>query len=548
MLRTKTDLLDAAEEGQRAHLAAESVSKTYESRPVLSEVSLTVSAGQRLGVVGENGSGKTTLLALLSGAVEPDSGTVTRHGSLAVAGQELPFGPADTIASLLAVALAGARTALAELDAATQALTDGEPGADERFADALARAERLEAWDAERRADLALAGLGAPGDRERPLAELSVGQRYRVRLACVLAERVDVLLLDEPTNHLDAAGLAYLTESLRAHPGVVVLVSHDRMLLDEVCTALLDLDPNADGTPTVYGGGYSAYKQAKAAERVRWEQRYAAETAELEQLAHDLRAAENRLISKWRPDKGTNKHGRATRAPGRLHSVQRRQAELTARRVPRPPEPLRFSCPDLPGSGAGAVLTAAEVVVPGRLELRAAVALSAGDRLLVTGPNGAGKSTLLETLSGSLEPSAGSVWRAKSARVELLGQESEFADPGRTPDEVYSSVADRLVLHGGLPAGKVVRLGELGLLSAADRNRPVGRLSTGQRRRLSLALAVLRAPHVLLLDEPTNHLSSTLVDELTEAIRHTPVAVVVAAHDRQLRSDLADWPELSLAG
>ncbi|WP_020672076.1 ABC-F family ATP-binding cassette domain-containing protein [Amycolatopsis nigrescens] len=535
--------------GKRAHLSAEHLSKGFESRAVLSDVSLTVGAGRRLGVVGENGSGKTTLLNILAGTLEPDGGTVTRHGSVAVAGQELPFEEADTISSLLDVALAGVRAALAELDAASVALAEGETGAEDRFAAALAQAERLEAWDAERRADLALDGLGAPSDRNRRLAELSVGQRYRVRLACLLAERVDILLLDEPTNHLDAGGLAYLTECLRGYPGAVVLVSHDRMLLEQVCGSLLDLDPNADGAAVVYGGGYSGYKKAKAVERVRWQQRFALECAEAEQLAQDLRAAENRLISAWRPEKGHNKHGRATHAPSRLHSVRRRLDELTANRVARPPEPLRFSCPDLPKQGLGAVLTAAGVVVPGRLALSGSdtVALSTGDRLVVSGPNGAGKSTLLGVLAGRLEPASGSVWRAKSARVELLAQESEFAEHDRTPAELYSALADRLVLHGALSAGQIVGLGELGLLSAADRHRPVARLSTGQRRRLSLAMLLLRAPHVLLLDEPTNHLSIALVDELTEAIRRTPGAVVVATHDRQLRADLDDWPALELA-
>ncbi|QFU91419.1 ABC-F family ATP-binding cassette domain-containing protein [Amycolatopsis sp. YIM 10] len=530
-----------------AHLQAENVGKSYAAQPVFEDVSLVVSAGQCLGVVGENGSGKTTLLRLLAGQVPPDTGTVSRHGSVALAGQELPFGEHDTIASLLDIALAGARAALAELDAASAALAEQEPGADDRFATALARAEELDAWDAERRADLALAGLGAPGDRGRKLAELSVGQRYRVRLACLLAEGVDILLLDEPTNHLDATALGYLTGRIREYPGAVVLVSHDRMLLDEVCGSLLDLDPTADGGPKVHGGGYTEYKREKAAERVRWEQRYALESGEAERLEHDAKAAANRLISSWRPDKGTNKHQRATRAPGQLHNVQRRIEALAGRRVPPPPERLSFACPDLTGTGQGVVLTASGVAVPGRLALRETIALSTGDRLLVSGANGAGKSTLLNVLAGRLEPVEGAVWRAGSARIGLLSQESDFPDTGIGAAALYERRAAKLVSRGQLSAGAVVPLKRLGLFSPADANRPVNRLSTGQRRRLALALLLLHAPHVLLLDEPTNHLSVTLVDELTEAIQRTPVAVVVASHDRQLRADLADWPSLELA-
>ncbi|MDI5977254.1 ABC-F family ATP-binding cassette domain-containing protein [Amycolatopsis magusensis] len=529
-----------------AHLQAERLGKSFAAQPVLEDVSLVVGAGQCLGVVGENGSGKTTLLHLLAGALPPDTGTVSRHGSVAMAGQELPFTEHDTVATLLDVALAGARAALAELDAASAALAEQAPGADDRFA-ALTHAEELDAWDAERRADLALAGLGATTDRTRRLAELSVGQRYRVRLACLLAEGVDILLLDEPTNHLDAAALGYLTGRIRAHPGAVVLVSHDRMLLDEVCGSLLDLDPTADGGPKVHGGGYTEYKREKAAERVRWEQRYALESGEAERLEHDATAAANRLISSWRPDKGVNKHKRATRAPGQLHNVQRRIDALAERRVPPPPERLSFACPDLSGTGQGVVLTASGVAVPGRLAPAAPIALSTGDRLLVSGANGAGKSTLLNVLAGRLEPAAGSVWLAGSARVGLLAQESDFPDTTVGAAALYERRAAKLVSRGQLSANAVVPLKRLGLFSAADADRPVNRLSTGQRRRLALALLLLHAPHVLLLDEPTNHLSVTLVDELTEAIRRTPVAVVVASHDRQLRADLAEWPSLELS-
>ncbi|RZQ60287.1 ABC-F family ATP-binding cassette domain-containing protein [Amycolatopsis suaedae] len=532
-----------------SHISADQLVKTYDGRPVLDGVTLTVSAGQCLGVVGENGSGKTTLLHLLAGTTVPDAGTVTRHGTVALAAQELPFGDDDTVGSLLDVSLAPARAALSELDAAAEALAEGDPGSDDRYAAALARVEELDAWDAERRADLALQGLGAPTDRQRRLAELSVGQRYRVRLACLLAEGVGILLLDEPTNHLDAGALGYLTERLRSHPGAVVLVSHDRMLLDDVCFALLDLDPTAESGPKVYGGGYTEYKRAKAAERARWEQRYAAEAAEETQLKQDASAARNRLISSWRPEKGTNKHGRATRAPGQLHNVQRRLDDLVARRVSRPPEPLRFSCPDLDGAGSGAVLTASGIAVPGRLTLDAgaAIALSAGDRLVVAGANGAGKSTLLGVLAGRVEPAAGSVWRARSARVGLLAQESDFPDTDLGAARLYERQAARLVARGELASGDVVPLKSLGLFTGPDAARPVNRLSTGQRRRLALALLLLRAPHVLLLDEPTNHLSVTLVDELTEAILRTTVAVVVATHDRRLRADLAGWPSLELA-
>ena len=513
----------------RVQLWADDVGKGFEARPVLSGVSLTASAGHRLGVIGENGRGKSTLLRLLAGDLAPDTGSVTRHGSVAVAAQELPFADGDTVGTVVDHALAAARRALAELDDAAVALA--EAGGHDRYAAALVEAERLEAWDAERRADLALAALDAPADRSRPLAELSVGQRYRVRLACVLAERADILLLDEPTNHLDASGMAYLTARLREHRGVVVLVSHDRTLLDEVCTALLDLDPNADGEVVLHGGGYSAFKAAKAAERARWEQRYALESARDAVLREEVAAAEARLITSWRPPKGAGRHKRATRAPGRMRNVARRLDELTGQRVPKPPEPLRFTGPDLAAGPDEVLLSASGVTVPGRLRPHPDVAVAAGGRLVVSGANGTGKSTLLAVLAGRLTPATGVVRRGARTRIGLLAQESDFADTSRSAVDL---VRDPEPLR------------DLGLLPDVDLTRPVERLSTGQRRRLSLALLLLAAPHVLLLDEPTNHLSITLVDELTEAVRVTSAAVVVATHDRRLRRDLHDWPELEI--
>ncbi|WNV83418.1 ATP-binding cassette domain-containing protein [Umezawaea sp. Da 62-37] len=518
---------------RHAHLRTEDLGKGFEARPVLSGVHLTASAGQRLGVIGENGRGKSTLLRLLAGALEPDTGSVTRHGSVAMAAQELPFADDDTVGTLLDRALASARAAVAEVDGAATALADAEPGADDRYAAALAEAERLEAWDAERRADLALAALAAPSDRALRLAGLSVGQRYRVRLACVLAERADILLLDEPTNHLDASGVDHLTARLREHQGVVVLVSHDRMLLDEVCTALLDLDPNAEGEVVLHGGGYSSYKSAKAAERARWEQRYALESSRDAELREEVSAAEARLVTSWRPPKGAGKHKRATRAPGRMRNAARRLEELTGRRVPKPPAPLRFASPELEtGPEDEVLLSASGVAVPGRLRPHPDVAVTAGGRLVVSGANGAGKSTLLGVLAGRVVPASGVVSRGDRTRIGLLAQESDFPDPSLSP----------VRLAGGDPEP----LRGLGLLPDVDLTRPVGRLSTGQRRRLSLALLLLRAPHVLLLDEPTNHLSIALVDELTEALLVTAAAVVVATHDRRLRADLDGWPTLEL--
>jgi macrolide transport system ATP-binding/permease protein len=517
-----------------AHVRASDVHLSFGGRPVLAGVDLVAAAGDRVALVGENGRGKTTLLRVLAGELLADRGEVRRAGSLGVADQQIPLGAADTVGDLIDLELTAVRGALAELERATEALADDRPGADDAFAAALAQAEALDAWDADRRVEVSLAALNAVGDRARPLGTLSVGQRHRVRLACLLGARHSVLLLDEPTNHLDAGGLQHLTEQLRAYAGVVVLISHDRALLADVATTVVDLDPSSDGRPRVYGG-YDGYVSGRRAERARWEALHAEQVTEQQRLADDLSAAQNRLRDSWRPDKGTGRHTRATRAPGLVRAVHRRQDDLASHVVAVPQPPARFGMPELPEYRGATLLRADGVTVAGRLGRAVTLALDSGDRLVVTGANGAGKSTLLAVLAGDLTPDTGTVSRARPVRVGRLGQESDPWDR-RTAAEVYGKRAVE-----GAP-----RLGELGLLDRYDTQRPLGELSVGARRRLDLALVLAGQPHVLLLDEPTNHLSATLVDELTDALAATLAAVVIATHDRQLLRDTASWRQLAL--
>ena len=530
---------------QRAQLVATGLHVERGGRPVLTDVTLTVNRGTRLGIVGENGRGKSTLLHALSGALAPDRGEVQRHGSLGVAEQEIVVDAGRTVGGLIDVELTAVRAALAAVEATTAALAAGHPWADEAYADALEVALALDAWEADRHVDVALAALGAVSDRSRPLTELSVGERYRVRLACLLGAGHDFLLLDEPTNHLDRQGLDFLTASLRATEAGVVLVSHDRRLLADVATKVLDLDPSSDGRPRLYGDGFAGYVDGRRAEQARWEQSYDRHLVEQRRLADDLSAAQNRLRSGWRPPKGTGKHQRATRAPSAVRGVHRKIEQLAAHEVTRPQAPLRFELPALPPLPGTTLLRADEVAVAGRLDRPVSLALDPGGRLTITGPNGAGKSTLLSVVVGDLTPDRGTVTLAPSARLGLVAQESRSCDP-RTAREVYEARIGRLRTSGDVR--DPVPLGSLGLLAARDLGRPVADLSMGQQRRLDLALALAGRPHVLLLDEPTNHLSIALVDELTEAFEHTRAAVVVVTHDRQLRDDLAHWPTLTLPG
>ena len=511
-----------------AHLRTDDVTVRLGGRLVLDRVSITVSPASRLAVVGENGRGKTTLLHVLAGLITPDAGAVHRAGTIGLAAQALSAGPGDTVGTLTLAALRESRTALAAFDHAAGELAAGRPGAADRYALALDAATRLDAWDAERRVDIALEALDACPDRARELRTLSVGQRYRVRLACLLGAHHDLLLLDEPTNHLDASGLAFLTTRLRAHTGGVVLVSHDRQLLRDVAREFLDLDPNQDGPPRMYAGGYDAWQDGRRRDRERWRQEYGRQQAEHRRLTEAVDRARGRLSTGWRPDKGVQRHRRQSHAPGVVQALNREREALEAHRITVPEPPAALHWPE-PGTRKGVPLLRAEQVrFPGRLDRPVSLTMSGGDRLLITGANGAGKSTLLSVLAGRLRPVTGTVHHTPDSRVGLVAQE--------VPDRPADATPQRLL--AGRPA--------LGLLDAEALRTPVRLLSQGQQRRLDLALQLAGRPDLLIFDEPTNHLSSTLVDELTEALRATAAAVVVATHDRRLLGDLATWPRLHL--
>ena len=544
--RKQTSLLGGVPAGAAAHIRAEGVEVSLGDRRVLHNADVVVSAGSRLAIVGENGRGKTTLLHVLAGLTAPDSGTVTRVGTLAVVEQALEARDTETVGSLVEGAISDSLSALAGLDAATEALTEGTSGADEAYAAALDLAVALDAWDAERRVDIALAGLDACTDRDRALCTLSVGQRYRVRLACVLGADPDLMLLDEPTNHLDAKSLAFLTERLQSHRGGLAIVSHDRALLSDVATSFLDLDPSEDGRPRLYAGGYDAWVEGRRRDRARWEQDHADQVAERAALAQAAADARGRLQSGWRPEKGHGKHQRATRAGGVVQAFNRRQEELEAHVISVPEPPARLRWPD-PGTTPGRpVLACEEVTVAGRLPTPTTLALDGGDRLVITGANGAGKSTLLTVLAGRLTPTTGHVHRHPTARVAFLSQEVPDWPAELTAHQIYEQHQAQLASDATGSVRARVSASRTGLLEARSWRTPVSRMSQGQQRRLHLALCLAEEPDLLLLDEPTNHLSGTLVDELTEALRDASCAVAVATHDRQLLRDLKAWPRLDL--
>jgi macrolide transport system ATP-binding/permease protein len=534
-------------------LRALGVARSYGARPILDGVDVVVPPAARLGLIGENGAGKSTLLRILAGVDEPDGGRVESPARVGYLPQEVVHDPAQPIAALLEDAAGPLRAIERALEAAARDLGTRPEAADD-YAAALAAAERAELWNLDARRDALLDGFGVASiPLSTPLGAVSGGQRSRIALAALLLGRPDALVLDEPTNHLDDSAVQTLRSELRAWRGPVVFASHDRAFLDEVATALVDLDPsrraatgeNGGGMAVRYGGGFSEYLLEQARERERWVQRHAEQQRELDALRDSLVTTARALGSADRRVRDNDKFVRNFKAARtqagtsrRVRNVELRLAHLDSSQVRRPPEPLSFA-----GIPAGAIAPSDAVLVQleaaaVRERLRATtVRLGAQDRLLVTGANGAGKSTLLAVLAGALPLDAGERTARRGLRVALLEQDVRFRDAGRSSRETYERVV-------GERRAETVPLADLGLLAQRDLDRPVGALSVGQQRRLALALVVARPPHLFLLDEPTNHLSLRLAAELEDALGTYPGAVVVASHDRWLR---ARWDGSTLA-
>jgi macrolide transport system ATP-binding/permease protein len=521
-----------------AQLALTEITKRYGTRVVLDRVSLTVRPGERIGVIGDNGSGKSTLLRLMAGAERPDNGEllVVAPGGVGHLPQSLALPPHATVADAVDLALADLRELEARMRAAERSLEEADA---ETYAGLVAQFEARGGYEADVRVEIALHGLGLPGlDRSRRLGTLSGGERARLALAATLASDPELLLLDEPTNDLDDRAVAWLEQRLRAHRGTVVAITHDRVFLERVTTAILEV---SDGQVRRYGDGYAGYLAAKAAERAAQARAHEEWKAELDRHATLVAANAGRLavIPRKTPKAGMGTgtwraRSRTHGAAGRIRQSQQRLRRLTEHPAPPPPEPLRFTAALTTALTTGAAARGAEVaaldgvVVAGRLRL-GSLAVRAGERLLVTGPNGAGKTTLMRVLAGELRPDAGEVRRA--GRVGFFRQDEQ--DIGRADRTVLRAYADG---RPGSLDDHADALLALGLFRPSDLGSRLGELSYGQRRRIELARLVSEPVDLLLLDEPTNHLSPMLVEQLEEALAAYRGALVVVTHDRRLRA------------
>ena len=482
-------------------LTARGIEKSFGDRRILRGCDLIVGAGERIGLVGANGCGKSTLLRIIAGTMETDFGTVERPERTALLDQ-VPVLPGRTVGEAADEALAWHRALLADYE---QALVAQDL---DRSAQLQNRIEQV-GWSLDHTVDMLLDRLGAP-EREQLCESLSGGEKRRVALARALLGSPDVLLLDEPTNHLDADTAEWLQEWLMSSHGAVVLVTHDRYLLEAVATRIVEVD---DGLCVSYDGSYGDYLIERA------ERQALLERGEDSRLAFMAREAE------WA---SRSPAARSTKQKARLD----RLAALQSKRPIKREETFELDLST--GQKSGRTLLEIRDLKKGYgdrvLFEHLQLSLGPGQRVGILGPNGCGKSTLLRIIAGQEMADAGDAVRGGRVQIAVLDQERRGLDPADTVSEAAGGGATHVTL-GGRPvhvAGFLRRF----LFGREMLDQPVSSLSGGERARLLLARLLLQGCNLLLLDEPTNDLDLQTLRVLEEALMSFDGAVVVVTHDR----------------
>ncbi|HRO15834.1 MAG TPA: ABC-F family ATP-binding cassette domain-containing protein, partial [Paracoccus sp. (in: a-proteobacteria)] len=491
-------------------LRIDDISYSIAGRPLFEHASAVIPDGHKVGLVGPNGAGKTTLFRLIRGELSLDGGDIILPARARIGGvaQE---SPATQVSVLDTVLMADTeRHAL---------MTESETAADpHRIAEIQTRLADIDAWSAEGRAASILQGLGfPPADQARPTGDFSGGWRMRMALAGVLFAQPDLLLLDEPTNYLDLEGALWLEGYLARYPHTVIVISHDRGLLNRAVGAILHVE---DCRLNLYTGGYDAFARARAERRAL----QAAEAKKQEARRAHLQSFVDRFRAKAT---------KAAQAQSRIKALARMEpitapGEAKFHRFTFP-QPDQLSPPILAldnvavGYGERAVLR--------RLNLR----IDQDDRIALLGRNGQGKSTLSKLLADRLPAMDGRVTRSSKLRVGYFAQHQ--VDELSLDDTPLDHV--RRLRPDEAPARLRARLAGFGLMEAQAETK-VRALSGGQKARLSLLIATIDAPHLLVLDEPTNHLDIESREALTEALNDYTGAVVLVSHDMHLLELVAD--------
>jgi ATP-binding cassette, subfamily F, member 3 len=483
-----------------------------EGRPLFEHATVAIPEGHKVGLVGRNGAGKTTLLRLIAGEIHPDDGSIgfPKNARLAHISQEAPGGAQTLLETVLA--------AHAELAALTaEAETAHDP---HRISEIHTRLGDLDAHSAPARAARILSGLGFDEEaHQRACSEFSGGWRMRVALAGGLFAEPDILLLDEPTNYLDLEGVLWLEDFIAAYPHTVLIVSHDRDLLNKAVDSILHLN---ERRLTLYTGGYDRFEETR-----REQQRL---QLKLKKTQDDARKRMEAFVERFRA-----KATKARQAQSRLKALAKMQPiaaevdqEVVPFRFPSPERPLGNPLIRIEGASAG---YDPEKPVLRKLDLR----LDCDDRVGLLGANGNGKSTLAKLLCGKLNPSSG--FRRASNKLEYGYFAQHQMDELRPKLSAYDHIAE--LMPDATEAQKRARIATAGF-GADKADTPSEKLSGGEKARLLFALATFHAPHLLIFDEPTNHLDVDSREALIHALNDYEGAVILISHDRHLLEATVD--------
>ena len=500
------------------------MSKTFGARTVLDGLDLEVSDEARIGVIGANGSGKSTLLRLLHGDDQPDGGTIARRRGMVTAVLPQQVAPDERTPHQVVLA---ARPDLEriehELDEVGGRLADPALAGDLDRMDRVLRRQAVlleefeqaggHAFEGRGRSLLLQLGLDETAI-DRPSDVRSGGQRKLIALAACLAAEPDLLLLDEPETHLDAEARSRLEHLIREFDGAVVMVSHDRYLLDETVTEIAELD---GGRIRIWPGNYSTYAAERELELERQQQQYVTQQKEIARLEEAIRRF--KLWASWVPDERNIRQARnKQRQIDRMEKIdrpvlERRKMALRLRSAQRGGQrvvELHGVDTDL---GGRRILTGVDLTV------------MRGERIGVIGGNGQGKSVLVKLLTGELEPTSGTRWIGPSIQMGLLAQDHDTLPSTTTALEAVRRVSP-------CTEGEAVQLLTRFLFSYEQVRQPIGRMSGGERTRLQLLLLMRAGANCLVLDEPTNHLDIDSVEVLEGAIERFDGTVIAVSHDR----------------
>ncbi len=513
-------------------ITLDDVSIKFGSETLFDDLSWTITPeSHRIGLVGPNGAGKTTLLKLIAGHMTPDSGRVTREGvSVGYLEQDVQELPEDRTVRDEALRAFDDVLALEEREEdITQRLNETDPESSEhaKLIDELGRVqEQLNKHESHRvrpRTEATLTGLGFDPDAlNRPLHTFSGGWRMRAALARLLLQEPDILLLDEPTNHLDIESIDWLEGYLEGYPGTVILVSHDRYVLDRMVTSIAEI---TRGRLLHYDGNYSHYLKAREERYERWRREYENQQKQIEEIEE--------FISKFRYNAS-----RASQVQSRIKKLEKMD------RIPPPPDDdpeIHFRFPDPPRSGAVVLelspfsKTYETETGPERVFVNAGpLTIERGDKIAMVGPNGAGKSTLARILRG-VEAFEGERELGHKVNMSFYAQhQADMLAPDQTVFDAVREVApDR-------PKTELRTLLGTFLFTDDDAFKSVSVLSGGEKSRVALARTLLSTANFLILDEPTNHLDIQSKEVLIEALQQYEGTFVLVSHDRHVLDAVAE--------